>query len=71
MSQTTTQSSIRGRYLNAGNFNRFGVFRGTATGPSGWLVAGPNLQWLGEEMDSFEEALEFVRDRIRQYGATK
>jgi hypothetical protein len=72
--QTITHSSVRERYSNAKSFPKFGIFRGAGYGIyeyTKWIVVGPGLLWLGEETNSFEEALEFVSDRIRQYGATK
>jgi len=68
VSQTTTQSSIRERYNAAQNFPKFGIFRSSILRKgSAWMILGPGLYWLGHEEHTFEEALEFVRDRIRQY----
>ena len=38
---------------------------------SGWIAVGPGLPIVGVETDTFEEALDLGRDRIRQYRVTK
>lgn len=71
--QPTSQrySTIRNRYLNALDFPKLAVFRGQTCGDAAWLVVGPGLPWLGEGADTFEEALDLVRDRIRHNGTTE
>ncbi len=70
MQQTAPHFSLFGRYIMGEVFTRFAIMRVAPwkTNPNcGWRVVGPKLPWTGVNCDTFEEAIQLVSDRIRQY----
>ena len=56
-----TLSSIHERYMDARRFPKLSIFRDWS---HQWVVVGPNVGWLGEQFNTWGEALDYV-NRVR------